>query len=136
MFFSIPSSTFSEEGRIEEILDMWTYIEETELNLENLDEYSFKDTETKYAYNSLKNATNLLKAEIIRNHRKWNFDYYQIKWIVTNYKNFIYYSNKYFYFKKQKEIYPNSKSLDRTILSNFRYLKSYYLKVKILILKK
>ena len=134
--FSIVAPTFAEQKwYIEQLLDLNYWIETFNINLASIDKYNFNNSRTRYIYTTFKSTSEDLKNEILKQYRKWNLDYYRTKWIITNYKNFIYYSNKYFYFQKQKEYY-NSKTIDNAILKNVISLKSYYMRIKFLVNKK
>jgi hypothetical protein len=59
-----------------------------------------------------------------------------MQWIIKNYNNFIYYTNKYFKELKNKELYWNTKEIESNIYNNFTYMKSYYSKFQNLIKQK
>jgi len=134
--FSIVSTSFAQtRWQIETILDLNYWIENSDINSIKIDNYYFNNYETYRIHNAFNNASVSLKNEIIRQYRNNNIDYYTMKWIIVDYKNFIYYSNKYFYLMKQKEKYTDNKALDYAIIKNMTLVKSYYTKMKFLILK-
>ena len=103
------------------------------LVLAELDNIHFKNNLFNKVHNQLKEADKILKKDIIRRYRNWEYEYYQVNWIVKNYKNFIYHANQFFYYLKIEEQHPNYRDLDTAILRSYRNMNSSYKKVKNLI---
>jgi len=132
--FSIVSISFaSNRWQLETILDLNYWIETLDINSTKIDNIRFNSYQTYRIYKAFKDTSIILKNELIRQYRNWDIWYYQMNWLVTNYKSFIYYSNRYFYFLKQKEVYPNNKSIDYAIIKNLTNVRSYYMKIKFLV---
>ena len=124
------SSTYAEEWYIEQLLDLNYGIEQYELDLRELDYIYFNDSKYNYVYNELKRVDSILKTEFMNKYRSWEYEYYQTNGIVTNYNNFIYHTNKFFFYLKMKESNPNYWEINTAILHNYRSMKSSYSKVK------
>ena len=84
-------------------------------------------------FEDFKETDRLLKDKIISKYRVWDFSYYRVNDIISNYKNFVYYTNKLFYYVSLKESNPSFKEVDIAILKNYRKMRTYYEKIKILI---
>ena len=137
LFFWVNNNTLAlewySEGYIEKLLDINYWVEEYDLELISVKEVYFYTPEFKKMFEEFKKVDRVLKKEIITNYRNGNFDYYQANNIVSNYKNFVYHTNKLFYYVSIKESTPNFKETDTAILKNYRKMRSYYYRVKILV---
>ena len=98
-----------------------------------LDKLNFSSQKNINMFNNFNYSIELLKAEIIRKYKNWDFDYYQTKWIITNYKNFVYYTNMFFYNLRIFELNPWEKDAINLILDSYNYMRSYYSRMKSLI---
>lgn len=134
IFFSIANKSIAEEWYIEKILDLNYWIEDYKLNLPNIEYRYFYNKNILKAYNSFKKTDKLLKDEIIKKYRNNEIDYYKMNWIVLNYNNFVYHTNKFFKYLSIKEIQPNSKEVNQAILNNYELSRNYYKRTKYLIL--
>lgn len=130
IFFSSLNITFAEEWFIEKLLDINYWVEEYNLNLSNLNYVSYNNSKYNNIYNELKTADSILRSEFMRKYRNWEYEYYQTNWIITNYNNFIYYTNKYLYYKKISESANDYTELDTAIIRSYRNMRSSYIKVK------
>ena len=128
--FSSLSITFAEEWYIERLLDINYWVEQYNLKLSNIYYIHFNDEKYNRIYNELKTIDSILRNEFMKKYRNWEYKYYQTNWIITNYNNFIYYTNKFFYFLKLKEQNSNYKELDPAIISSYKNIRSSYIKVK------
>ena len=133
LLLSSLSTTFASQWYLETLLDLNYWIEEHNLELAELDNIYFKNKLFNKVHNKLKKADKILKREIIQKYRNWEYEYYQVNWIVKNYKNFIYHANQFFYYLKIEEQHPNYRDLDTAILRSYRNMNSNYRKVKNLI---
>jgi hypothetical protein len=124
--FSSLSNTFAEEWYIERLLDLNYWIEQYDIELSNINYIHFNDEKYNRIYNELKTVDSILKNEFMKKYRSWEYWNYQTNWIIKNYNNFIYYTNKFFYFLKLKEQNPNYKEVDTAIMSSYKNMKSYY----------
>lgn len=139
VFFSTINITFAEkmysEWYIERILDLNVWIEEYDLALAHIDQMYFRDYNTQMLFEEYKNASLLLNQEIIRKYREWEFEYYQINWIISNQKKFIYHINKLFYYISIKEQNPNYIETDSIILEHYNISRTYYKRTQSLVNK-
>jgi len=133
IFFSSFSVSFAEEWYIEKILDLNFWVEEKKLDLSEINNIYFKTSKYTYTYEQLKIADSTLRKGFMEKYRNWDFEYYQTNWIVTNYNNFIYYTNKFFFYLKIKEQNNNFVELDTAIINSYTNMRSSYRKVKELI---
>lgn len=133
LFFSISSNIYLRAGYIDDAINLNYWYEELDIDSVSLDYISFSSYENKRMFSSFSNWINLLREDIKYKYKKWYFDYYQTKWIITNYKNFIYYSNMFFYNKRQLELYPQEKEFLNKVLDSYNYMRDYYNRLKALI---
>lgn len=130
VILSSLSTTFAEEWYIERLLDLNYWVEQYNLDLSNIDYIYFNDDKYNRIYRELKTVDSILKKWFMKNYRNWKLEYYQISWIVTNYNNFIYHTNQFFFFLKLKEQRPYYTELDSAIINSSRNMRSSYNKVK------
>lgn len=130
IIFSSLSSTFAEEWYIERLLDLNYWVEKATINLSELNYYKFEKTSYIRVYNEFKTIDKILRSEFIKKYENWEYDYYQINWIITNYNNFIYYLNKFFYYLKLKEKGYKYTELDSAIINSHTNMRRFYRHVK------
>jgi len=136
IFFSIANTSVAKEWYIEQLLDLNYWVEEYELRLSKIEYVYFYNENTNQMYDGYKIADRLLKDEMMNMYRNWEIDYYTMNWIVENYNLFIYHTNKLFNYVSVKEIRSDSKEVDSAILKNYELSRSYYKRVKHLLLSK
>lgn len=129
----IFNNTYAKDWFISELLDLNEWVEKLDIELVNIDNIYFKDKDTQNTFDLFKKTSETLKNEIIRKYENWDFEYYQTKWIITNYKLFVYHTNEYFKYKKLKEKYPNDKEVDNFILKNYSLMRVHFNRIKQLI---
>ena len=130
IFFSSLSNTFASEWYIERLFDMNYWVEKATLDLSELDYIQFNNSKYKNMYYEFKTADGILRKEFIKKYRNSEYSYYQINWIITNYNNFIYHINKFFYYLKLNERGYNSKELDNAIINSYTNMRRSYIHVK------
>ena len=131
IIFTSLSTTFAEEEwYIEKLLDLNYWIEEYQLNLSSIDYIHFNEYKYNRVYTELKRIDSILKIDFMQKYRDWEYEYYQINWIVTNYNNFVYYSNQFLFFLKIKEQNNNFVETNDAILRSYRNMLSSFTKVK------
>jgi len=130
IIFSSQSNTFAEEGYIENLFDLNYWVEELDLDLHDIKYIYFNNEKYNRIYREIKTVDSLLKDGFMRNYRNWEYEYYQMNWIVNNYNKFIYNTNQFFFFIKLKEQNSNYSEVNSAIMSSYRNMKIYYSKVK------
>jgi hypothetical protein len=130
IIFSSLSNTFAKEWTLERVLDLNYWVEEFKLNLSNIDYVRFNSSKYNNMYNELIKIDSTLRTEFMKKYRNWEYEYYQINWIITNYNNFVYYINKFFFYTKIKESNSRYVELDTAIINSFRNMRISYNKVK------
>ena len=126
VIFSSISTTNAEDSYIERLLDLNYWVEQYNLDLSEIKYISFNNDKYNRIYNELKMVDSILKKEIMKNYRNWDYTYYQANWIVTNYNNFVYYTNKFFFYLKLKEQNNNYKEVDTAIIRNYTNMRTSY----------
>jgi hypothetical protein len=120
---------------IDQLLDLNYWIEEYDLELEYIDYIYFSNPQTQAIFENFKEVNRILKDEIIRKYRAWEFEYYQTKWIITNQKMFVYHTNKFFHYLSIKEQNPEYIETDNFILKNYSNMRIYYNRLRHLVNK-
>jgi hypothetical protein len=103
-----------------------------------LDNYAFKDTSARRVYDNFKNYDNAARIELMKSFENEDYDYTTMNAISRNYKNFVYYTNKLFYFLSlvdKNHSLNDDAEVQYQILSNYRASKSSYDKVKVLLIR-
>jgi len=121
---------------IQNLFDFEVGIEVQSLDLWNIEYQSFKNEKYSNLQYGLKKADNYIKTELIKKYRDGEFWYYQTRWIIKNYNDFLYHANAYLYYLKLKELYPKDKFIDYNIKDSYTATKSSYTKVKNLTTKR
>lgn len=136
VFSTVSSVHAGGNGVLEDLLDLNFWPMEYELSLGNLDTYNFKNYSLKKTYSSLVWYDRLIRNEIVNEYEAGTYSTATANGIVKNYKSFIYYTNKMFYFLYLVERNPSLKDdfeIQNGILRNYKLAASYYKKTKNLI---
>jgi hypothetical protein len=136
ILFSIPTFSFANDGTIEELLDIKYGPEVFELEMIEFPAYSFNDTNMQSTYDTYVKNMNLLKKAIIEKYSNDEFDYYQMKWIIRSFSNFVYYTNLMFEGVKEKENGNNDRDISRKIKRNYETSRTFYNKLRNIVFKK
>ena len=136
LFLSIFSiANFTNADFFEQTLDLNNWLEKINLHTIKLTNITLKDKVKQRQFEKIKKINPLIKKAILKQYNNKKFNYYQTQYIIKNYNNFLYYTNKYFEVLKNKEIYWNTKEINRTLYYTFLNMKFYYIKFKDAILK-
>ncbi len=127
--FSIGNIKNSNAGFFESLINTQTGLQEIKLNFIELQNPNLKTIKYQRQFNILKSINPKIKYAILEQYKNGRFWYYQTLWIIKNYNNFLYFSNKYFSSLRNREIFWNTKETKRNIHNNFRDMKHSYLKV-------
>jgi len=130
LFFSSLSQTHAAEWYMEQLLELNTGLEVYELWLPKMDSMTFISASLQNTYNEFIRVDGVLRNEFIRQYRAWELTYYQMRDIITNYKNYIYYTNRTFYYLHQKEIGYDNKETQQAIINGYSSMRTYYVRVK------
>ncbi len=136
IFISTTITINANEWYIERLLQINSWVEAFDIELASIDKYHFKNTSLRNTYLELIKVASLLKDEIIKKYKNDEFEYYQTKWIIENYKKFIYYSNQIFYFLKLREKWYKWNEINNAIMKSYQNIRTYYRRLKRLIYKK
>ncbi len=132
------ANTYSQKWLIENLLNLDYGPIKYELELQSLDNYTFRDNSLKKIYSDLLSYDTIVRKEIIYSHQKWIFDYYTTNGIVKNYSLFISYTNDFFYYLSLIDKNPKLEynlEIQDAVLSTYKNSKIYYKKVQSLISK-
>ena len=130
----LTNSTFAaNNGALSDVLDLTYGIEKAQLNLSTIKPVSFKSDTYKQMYAHTIEIDTQLRNIFIKKYQDDSFDYYQTSWIITNYNNFIYFTNKYFQYLSLKEKKPTIKEYDDLIMENYRQMRISYNRVQYLV---
>lgn len=132
-FANIKYSNASSYWYIGELLDLKVWIEEYDLTLGWIENMYFSNYNTQLLFNEYQDKVLLLNQVIIEKYRNEEFSYYQVNWIITTQKNFVYHINKLFYNIQLKDYYPNERNLDDVILNHYSLAKTYYERLQYLV---
>jgi len=124
---------------IENLLNLNYWPEIYNLSLETLDTYYFNDNYLKQVYSNTKSMDSLVRKKIIDSYKNGVYSYTTTNWIINNYKKFIYYTNKFFYYLSlvdDNHSLRKDKEVQSWLLRSYENSRIYYKKVKYLINKK
>jgi len=130
---------FSKNSAFSYDLSMWEYLNiDYEIEAMDLSFAYIKDVRYKNRKMNIKLKLFNRKLKILNKHIKdlmivyykdWKISYYQFKWMITNYKDFIFYLSKHFEYLKIKETTPNLWEINYSIHKNYRNIRESYTKV-------
>ncbi len=129
MFFSIANITKVSSASIESILDLNFWFEDRQLNLDEINYYSYNSSYKNQMLNNFTRADKLLRQELTRLYRNWEINYNQMNWVISRYNKFIYHINRYFYYEYLKENY-NYSELSIASNRNFKFARTYFNQTK------
>ena len=136
-FFFLINNTFGyNQWIIEDILNSNYWPTSYNLSLETLDTYSFKSTTLRYKYNQMVEIDSKVRDLIMQKFENDDYSYVKANAIVNNYKNFVYYTNQFFYYLSLMDKNPNLKydsEIQTWFLDSYKLSVSTYKKVKNLI---
>ena len=121
------------EGYIDSLLQIDTGIEVFDIELANMDVYTFKTPSIQNVYNDFVEVNEVLRGEIIRKYSTGEFGFYQMQGIIKSYKNFIYHNNKFFQYLSIKDSGVSGKEIDRAILSSYKNTRIHFTRMKSII---
>lgn len=136
-FFSIQNHSNAYDTKTDGLinsllnLDNWPLL--TELNLSILKSYTLKDTLTRKTYITFKEYDTLIKSQIMKAYTEWIYTTTTMNSLVKNYNNFVYYTNKIFYYLNILDKNPTAKNnteVQSGLLNAYKNSKIYYNHVK------
>lgn len=130
LLFSSISMTYAEEWYLEKLLELNTGLEVYEMGLTQMDSMTFSNQSIQNTYNAFLKVDTSLRNEFIRQYRAWELSYAQMRDIVVNYNTYIYYTNRTFYYLRQKELGYDNKETQRAIINGYSSMRTYYVRVK------
>lgn len=136
LIFSIKNTFGYNQWIIEDILNSNYWPTSYNLSLETLDIYSFKSTTLRYKYNQMVEIDSKVRDLIMQKFENDDYSYVKANAIVNNYKNFVYYTNQFFYYLSLMDKNPNLKydsEIQTWFLDSYKLSVSTYKKVKNLI---
>lgn len=136
ILFSTLNFVYASQGWLDKLLDINYWIEKLKLDSVQLKIIHLDSKKNREILRKLKQYDEILRTEIIENYELGNYNYYRANDIIRNYTNFIYYTNKYFFYLRWKEIAPNYLEVDRAIENSYVQMRRYYSRLKVKMLKK
>jgi len=130
IIFSSFGNTFAEEWYIEKLLDLNYGAQGHKIELIKLNNISFNNSGNNNVFKELQKMDTILRTGFMNNYRNWEYSYAQMEWIITSYRNFIYYANKFFSLLKMQEKNPSYEEIDDAIIESFWNMKSTFKKLK------
>lgn len=127
------------DSKVEEILEFTPGIAEFDLWLEELETVNFSTKINKEKYNDLYAQDQKIRSIVIELYENGELSEYEVNGVIKNYKNFIYYTNEYFYYLRAQE--KNSKlkkdaEVNDALLKNYKNSQASFKKVKAVILNR
>lgn len=130
IIFSIAPSLYAERWYIEELLELPTWPEAFDINIQTLPTYTFKNKKTQNLFNSYKNISVVLKNEFLFQYENETISQYMMRDLIRNYNLFIYHTNKMFYYISLKDKDPWLDDVIYPISKNYSLSRIHYNKIK------
>ena len=128
--FSIMSFVQAKEGYVENLLEFGQWPEAFDINIVSIEPLTFADSGLQKKYDDFVKTADTLKTAFIWEYANGKFDYYKMQAIINNYNNFVYHTNKFFFYLNEKEKHPSLKELTRAISKNYKLSRSYFQNIK------
>ena len=130
LIFSSNVSANTKEWTMEQLLQINTIVEEIGMNFPQIEQRSFRNQELQRRYNSFIELDRTLRAEILREFRRWNLSHTTMADINHNYRNFIYFTNKTFlYHQIEEQIWRSQQTVD-ALQNWYDTMRTYFQRVK------
>lgn len=136
LIFSIENTYASNDWILEELLNINYWPVSYDLSLEKLDNYNFKNKTLAKKYSNLVKIDDIIRQQVINKFQNDDYSYTTTNAIVRNYKDFISYTNNFFYFLSVMDKNPSLKSdieIQAWLLESYKESVNSYKKVKRLI---
>lgn len=136
LIFSIENTYASNDWILEELLNINYWPVSYDLSLEKLDNYNFKNKTLAKKYSDLVKIDDIIRQQVINKFQNDDYSYTTTNAIVRNYKDFISYTNNFFYFLSVMDKNPSLKSdieIQAWLLESYKESVNSYKKVKRLI---
>ena len=129
--FSSVSYVSANQGVLEKMLEINTWLEVYNMqSIPGLSEQSFTNSSVQKTYEEFMKIDDILRNEFIRQYRWGQISHYQMQDLVTNYKNFLYYTNKTFDYISEEEKWVRWREVQNAINSWYSNMRIYYRNVK------
>lgn len=126
-FFSIVNTINAyEEWIIVNTLNLRYWVEEIKIDFEKIWNYKIIDNNLNKEYLKIKKMMPIFQDMIIEKYKNWEYSYYKTNAIIKSYNNFIYHTDKYFYYISINEKTPNNIEINWAIYKNLKLSRSYY----------
>ncbi len=126
-FFSSIFSVSAQKWFLSDLLEIQTGLEVYDLeNIPKLTSQNYSNAAVQETYNEFMRVDSLLRNEFIRQYRNWDISYYQISDIIQNYKDFLYYTNKTFWYISETERWLRGPQLNNAIADSYSNMRMSY----------
>ncbi len=131
LFFSSIFSASAEEGYLEQLLQLSTGLESSQMEkIPELETQKFSNPSVQKTFDEFIKLDRILRAEFIRQFENGDISYYQMQDLITSYGNFLYYTNKTFGYIVYTDKGLRGDEIDRAIESGYSNMRMSYAKVK------
>jgi len=129
--FSSVSYVSANQGVLGKMLEINTWLEVYNMqSIPGLSAQSFTNNSVQKTYEEFIKIDSILRNEFIRQYRWGQISHYQMQDLVTNYKNFLYYTNKTFDYISEEEKWIRSRDIQNAINSWYSNIRIYYRNIK------
>jgi len=126
------SSSFSvsaNDGKIVELFDLYSWVEEYSLGLVELEAVSFQNPRVQRTYDEFLIVDTQLRSVFMQKYRSREISYYQMQDLITAYNNFVYHTGRTFSYISDQQNWLVSSELDNALKNSYSKMRSSYLKV-------
>jgi len=115
------------DGLLWDMLEINTGIEIYALeNIPSLESQYYNDNNVQNTYNKFLEIDSILRTEFSRQYRNGDITNPQMQDLVHNYKNFVYYTNKTFWYISEEEKWLRGREIQRAIHNWYSNMRLYY----------
>jgi len=116
---------------LERLLEINTGLEVYNMqSIPSLEAQNYSNSSVQTTYNDFLRTDTTLRNEFIRQYRWGEITHYQMQDLIKNYSNFVYYTNRTFWYIAEQERWLRGKELQNAINSGYSNIRMSYWKVR------
>ena len=131
VIFSSPISVRADGWYLDELLQLSTWLESHKMEeIPKLENRIFSNAAVQKTFNEFQKIDTILREEFTKQFVAWDISYYQMQDLITNYTDFLYFTNKTFSYVSEHEKWLRGEEINRAIESGYSNMRMSYGRIK------
>lgn len=131
ILFSSPISVLANGGYLEDLLQLSTGLENYKMEeIPKLETRTFSNPSVQKTFTEFQKLDSILRKEFTRQFVAGDISYYQMQDLITNYTDFLYFTNKTFSYVSEHEKWLRGEEINRAIESGYSNMRISYGRIK------